>query len=143
MSYWFHIDEGVMELERGFRDLSAQLLEWKLADGSAMAITIQREELASDATDIDTFVDRSLMDYAKGLQSFHLDSRRTVEATSFPARVLRFRWLAKHGLVCQAQGFMLLGTRLLVLTATCAAVSVAEAEALVLRAITSMRARER
>lgn len=143
MSYWFHIDEGVIEIEPGFRDMSAQVLEWRTRDGGVIALTIQREDFPGEPRDLDALVDDAVADYARGFRAFALDERRVVDGAPFPMRLVRFRWAGEGGLVSQVQAFVMLGQRLLVETATSAAPLADEAERLVLKSLTSMRLRER
>ncbi|NUO54318.1 MAG: DcrB-related protein [Polyangiaceae bacterium] len=140
MNELLFMNEGVVDVPPNFRDLSVQVLEWRRDDGSAIGLTVQREELP-EGTDLETYVRKAISEYYRELPSFRIDARRPVEGALTPAVFLSYRWHGEQGVVCQAQGFTQIGRKLLLFTTTTAPESRSEAEGLLLQALSNVRLR--
>ncbi len=115
MKIAFHIDEGALVLPDGAVDRSMNLLEWKI-DGDPVQLTVQRDTHA-DRLSPAKLLAVTTSEYERRFPLFQSETAPALEIACDHA-VAAFTWKKDHQAVYQAQVFIELGSRVLVLTAS-------------------------
>ena len=120
----YYTDEAILPVPPGFVDRSTNILEWTSPEGAKLALLVHRhalepaDVLPSPVAAFDAYVHRETKDYPVRLAGFRLD-REDDESpdAAMPVRRRGYRFRHEEKVIYQCQAFILLGPRILVLTA--------------------------
>jgi hypothetical protein len=143
----YYTDEAIIPVPPGFIDRSTHVLEWKAADGERIGLLVHRQQLEPATLEgeertraFDALVTRETKDYTKrfaGLR-WEREDDETPDA-AMPVRRRAFRFRHDDAVLYQCQAFMLLGRRVVVMTAASKAVHRDEVDRLIDEAIAGLK----
>lgn len=126
----FYTDEAIIPVPPGFTDRTTNVLEWKTPEGDPIAMVIHRQVLTPAdpegevmVADFDAYVANETKDYATrfaGLRTEREDD--ATPDTAMPVRRRAFRYRHEEKVLYECQAFVLLGRRVIVLTAAAKAI---------------------
>ncbi len=139
-AYTYHLDEGVLSLPTGFRDVTINVFEWVDATGRC-TLTVQREQRRAELT-FDQMVALTTESYPKKFAAYAAEDPMDI-ALDVPAVSKRFRWHSKFGVSYNHQVFIDLDTSLLLITASGDAALMERVDDVLHQVLSGFRLRER
>lgn len=146
----YYTDEAILPLPPGFEDRSTNILEWKTPEGDKIALVINRQELLTQVPagepvteDFDALVVQQTKGYATAFAGLLMEREDEGPAeVAFPVRRKAFRFRHETDVLYQCQAYVLLGRRVVVLTAASKAAHREAVDSLVENMLTGLKAWE-
>lgn len=143
----YYTDEAIIPVPPGFVDRSTHVLEWTVADGERIGLLIHRQLLEPATLEgearvqaFDALVVRETKDYPKRFGGLRWEREDDdTPDVAMPVRRRAFRFRHDESVLYQCQAFVLLGRRVVVMTAAAKAVHRDEVDRLIDEAITGLK----
>ncbi|UQA57166.1 DcrB-related protein [Polyangium aurulentum] len=110
----YYMDDVEVAVPAGYRDTTVHSLEWQTADGSRVALVVQRDQNPARPS-VDQLFAIAMAEYGKRLPMLHVEEPPAVELP-VPHRLAAIRWKKDHDVVYQVQLFVQLADRNLIAT---------------------------
>jgi hypothetical protein len=150
-AHLYYADDCTLTVPAGFRDRTTNLLEWKTPEGDSIALAIQREPLPArppeealpPAAVLQQYVDEQTRTYPTQFAGFRLERDEVAagDGGGFEMRRKAFRWKNGEDVLYHHQAFVIIGERILVLTAAAKARHRNAVDHLVEEALNDLRVR--
>jgi hypothetical protein len=144
----YYMDDCTIPVPAGFLDRTANVLEWKTAEEDSLALLIQREPLArlgaeeAPAAALQHYVSTQTKDYPSRFAGFCLERDEVAASDAgFEMRRKAFRWTSQEDVLYHHQAFVLVGEKVIVLTAAAKARHRAAVDTLLDGALADFRVR--